>query len=526
MNAVLTIPALSILVGLWKENPWSIPWTFKSLSLFCIVVTDSWFAFIIISGLYEQVWLSSLLFGAEYIILAGGLLWFNKFIAVYKDGSEKKQEAPFPRRNDGRIRYLQVSVAIVIVGGVVSYGLMGSMTTGSAQYITPADAQVGDTLTVGALLPLSGALASYGQEAEVALKIAAGDANAQLAGAGSAKRVSLVIEDTRTDPGVALEKMQAMAAEGIRIVIGPVTSAEVAAVKQFADESGVLVVSIGSTAPDLAIPGDNVLRLVPDDTRQAEVLARQMWDDGVRVVVPMWRADVFGNNLHRLLEEDFTELGGTVVDGVAYEPLVGDFSSSLHRINFIIWEQNLRLLAEKVGEVGELHGADSVGVYVVAFDEIVPILIQADRHPELAAARWYGSDGSAQVGGVVRNADAAEFAITTNFMNPIYGVEETDEFRELEDRIAGEIGREPRSYAEATYDALRVAVMALDGDPVSPRDEFVRVAGSYAGATGNTELNEAGDRKSGSYDFWAVREGHGGGHDSYEWASVATFAIE
>ncbi|MEP0825248.1 MAG: hypothetical protein HRF40_07170, partial [Nitrososphaera sp.] len=26
MNAVLVVPALSILVGLWKENPWSIPW--------------------------------------------------------------------------------------------------------------------------------------------------------------------------------------------------------------------------------------------------------------------------------------------------------------------------------------------------------------------------------------------------------------------------------------------------------------------------------------------------------------------
>jgi hypothetical protein len=84
MNALLTVPALPILLGLWKERPWSIPWTFKSLSLFCIVITDSWFAFIILSGLYEQVWLSSMFFGAEYLILAGGLLWFNKFLATYK----------------------------------------------------------------------------------------------------------------------------------------------------------------------------------------------------------------------------------------------------------------------------------------------------------------------------------------------------------------------------------------------------------------------------------------------------------
>ena len=526
MNAVLVIPALSILVGLWKENPWSIPWTFKSLSLFCIVVTDSWFAFIIISGLYDQVWVASLLFGAEYIILAGGLLWFNKFLNVYKGHAhEKVQAAPFPRRNPGPVRYLQVTVAIALVGGIISYGFASSMVTSSAQYITPADAQLSTTFTIGALLPLTGALSSFGEEAEVVLKMAVKDVNKELAASGSDTRIALVIEDTKTDPAVALEKLQALASDGIQIVIGPVTSAEVAAVKQYANDNDVLVVSIGSTAPDLAIPNDNVIRLVPDDTQQARALARQMWDDGVRVVVPMWRADVFGNNLQLLMTENFRRLGGTVVDGVGYEPLVGDFSASLHRINFIVWEQHLRSLSEKVGEATAQYGAERVGVYIVAFDEIVPILIQADRHPELEAVRWYGSDGSAQVKGVVRNAEAAEFAIRTNFLNPIYGVEETEVFRELEERIAEEIGREPRSYSEATYDALWVAALALERHESGPlRDSFVQTANSYVGVTGSTELNDAGDRKFGSYDFWAVREGHDA-HHPFEWASVGTSSV-
>ncbi|MEP0824393.1 MAG: penicillin-binding protein activator [Nitrososphaera sp.] len=470
--------------------------------------------------------MASLLFGAEYIILAGGLLWFNKFLNVYKGHAhEKVQAAPFPRRNPGPVRYIQATVAVVLVGGIISYGFASSMTTSSAQYITPADAQLSNTITVGALLPLTGALSSFGEEAEVALKIAVEDVNKDLASSGSDRRIALVIEDTRTDPAVALEKLQALTSDGIRIVIGPVTSAEVAAVRQYANDNDVLVVSIGSTAPDLAIPNDNVIRLVPDDTQQARVLARQMWDDGVRVVVPMWRTDVFGNNLNMLLTENFKRLGGTVIDGVGYEPLVGDFSSSLHRINFIVWEQHLRSLSEKVGQATAQYGHERVGVYIVAFDEIVPILIQADRHPELGAVRWYGSDGSAQVGGVVRNAEAAEFAIRTSFLNPIYGVEETRDFRELEERISEELGREPRSYAEATYDAMWLAALALEADDSgSLRDIFVHTANSYVGVTGSTELNAAGDRKSGSYDFWAVREDHGG-HHPFEWASVASSTI-
>lgn len=526
MNAVLTVPALPILVGLWREKPWSIPWIFKSLSLFCIVVTDSWFAFIILSGLYEQVWLSSMLFGAEYLIMAGGLLWFNKFLIAYKEhsngGSQAEHESPKAvfQSNSGRVRYLQVLVSAILIGGIVSYGFMASAATGTAELVLPAEGE--SPLMIGALLPLSGTLSSYGQEAKAALRIAVQDVNQHLAESGSVKRVGLVIEDTKTDPRIALERIKALDAQGIRIVLGPVTSAAVASVKPYADENRMLLVSIGSTAPDLSVPGDNLFRLIPDDTNQAKAVAKQMWDDGIRVVVPMWRTDIFGNNLHRLVEENFQELGGQVTDGVGYDPPVGDFSSSLHRINFIVWEQDLRSLETEVDKAVEQHGADHVGVYAVAFDEIAPIMIQAGRHPDLSDVRWYGSDGSAQNSGVVKNDAAAKFAVRSNFLNPIYGVEETEEFNKIEERIADDVGRVPRSYAEVTYDALWVAATTLDNydgqDADLLRSTFLQTANSYVGVTGSTELNDAGDRKSGSYDFWAVRQSDQG----FKWKNVGT----
>ncbi|MGG6460926.1 MAG: hypothetical protein ACM3JQ_05810 [Candidatus Eiseniibacteriota bacterium] len=47
--------------------------------------------------------------------------------------------------------------------------------------------------------------------------------------------------------------------------------------------------------------GNNVLRLVPDDTHQAQAVSQQMWSDGVRVIVPFWRTDVRNdsNNSYR-----------------------------------------------------------------------------------------------------------------------------------------------------------------------------------------------------------------------------------
>src|SRR5215210_141424 len=388
MNALLTIPALPIMLGLWKEKPWSIPWTFKSLSLFCIVITDSWFAFIILSGLYEQVWLSSMFFGAEYLILAGGLLWFNKFLANYKTHNHGTASANntstdhlkitngFHNKNNApnRIQYLHVLVAAILIGAILSYGFMTSVATESTKYFGPAEGE--NTILIGALLSLTGTSSSLGESTEASLRLAVDDVNNQLANSGSSSRVGLIIEDTKTDPAVALEKLMDLASKGIRIVIGPSTGAAVDAVKEYADEHGILIVSSSSTAASLAVPNDNVFRFVPDDTHQAEVLAKKMWDEGTRVVIPMWRADVFGNNHQSSLKESFEKLGGKALDGIGYDPPVGNFAASLHRINFIVWEQELRSLTSKVNDAVNQYGADKVGVYIVAFDEIVPIMIQ------------------------------------------------------------------------------------------------------------------------------------------------------
>jgi branched-chain amino acid transport system substrate-binding protein len=545
MNALLTIPALPILIGLWSERPWSIPWTFKSLSLFCIVITDSWFAIIILSGLYEQVWLSSMFFGAEYLILAGGLLWFNKFLAIYKNqgtaSATNTTSQDYSKITNGlgnrnntpnRIRYLQVLVAVILVGGILSYGFIASGATESTRYFGPVEGA--NTILIGALLPLTGTLSSFGESAEASLRLAVDDVNNQLAKSGSSSRVGLVIEDTKTDPNVAREKLMDLASKGIRIVIGPATSANVAAVKEYADENGILIVSSSSTAPSLAIPNDNVFRFVPDDTHQAEALAKKMWDEGTRVVIPIWRTDVFGNNLQSLLKEKFEKLGGKVVDGIGYDPPVGNFAASLHRINFIVWEQELRSLTQKVNDAVKQYGADKVGVYIVAFDEIVPIMIQANRHEALQSVRWYGSDGSVQHEGLIKNIEAAEFAVKTNFLSPIYGVEASDSFKELEERIVEEIDRVPRSYAEVIYDEFWVAALTLSNyngthkdDIGSLREAFINTTNSYIGVTGRTELNDAGDKKYGSYDFWAIRplSKDVNNKGSFEWTNVAAYPI-
>ena len=136
------------------------------------------------------------------------------------------------------------------------------------------------------------------------------DVNTNFSKSKSSLRYELVVQDTESDPTVSLEKLRLLAKEGIRIVIGPATSAELKATKDFADKNGLILISPSSTAPSLAKEGDNVFRFVPDDSHQAKAISKIMWDQGIRVVVPFWRNDVYGSELMRAVRANFQAMGG------------------------------------------------------------------------------------------------------------------------------------------------------------------------------------------------------------------------
>ncbi len=270
-----------------------------------------------------------------------------------------------------------------------------------------------DQLVVGALLSLTGPGRTLGQTSEAALQLAADDLNAQFSAAGSPTRVSLRIQDTGLDPSVALDRLTALAEEGVRIFIGPQSSSEIAALKSFADANDVVVLSQGSTAGSLSIPNDNVFRLVPDDAEEGAAMVELMREDGIATVVPLWREDAGNQGLHDAVERLFTEAGGTVTAGASYPPGTTDFTAPLAAVR-----------SEIEAAVAE-GGAATVAVYFAAFEEsAVGIFAAASADPVFSQVRWYGGDGMVQSSLVVADPDAAAFAAATEFRAPTYGLDD------------------------------------------------------------------------------------------------------
>jgi len=373
-------------------------------------------------------------------------------------------------------------------------------------------------IVMGALLSLTGDWSSGGESSQAALEIASNDVNAYLAEIGSGNNISIVIKDTQSDPAIALEKLKDMNEEGIKVVIGPLTSAEAEAIKSYADENGILLLSPSSTSPSLAITGDNLLRFSPNDSHQAEAIAKLMWEDGTRAVVPMWRSDIWGDGLVEAMTDNFQQLGGKVFDGIRYSSTNMDFTKELESLNSTVSQT-----------VAEYDNAMAVGVYLAAFGEAATILDQAsEQNAVFSTTRWYGSDGSALDKNLVENSKAAQFAEATGFPNALYGEEEeTEKYGLIAGQIQSKIDRHPDAYAVAAYDIAWVATLAqlsagATDDINALKSATVQTANSYFGATGWTMLNEAGDRDFWDYDFWAIK----GVDGNFQWQHVARYQTD
>jgi len=355
---------------------------------------------------------------------------------------------------------------------------------------------------LGGLPSLTGNWSSLGINSVCMMELARDDLNEYLKQHGSTKRIQLTIRDTQLQPELAVQQYRALVAQGVVSVIGPQSSAEVAALVDPVKKSGVPIISQGSTASSLALAGDRIYRMVPNDRHEAEALRALLRQHGVKTLVPAWRDDAGNRGLHDSLRSQFTLEGGVMFAGVKYSTDdQQDFTPVADALN------------RQLGEALAASGGDSskVGIYIAAFDEVVRLINAATEYPLLKTVRWYGSDGVANSEALRNDAVAAQYAVDVGYPNPNLGPPTIarDQWQPLVDRCLAKTGISPDAYSLAAYDATMVAGLNASYNKSAPRlsrhDILAETAKHYFGATGWTRLDEAGDRVDGDFDFWALR---------------------
>ena len=218
-------------------------------------------------------------------------------------------------------------------------------------------------------------------------------------------------------------------------------------------------------------------------------------------------------------KNSFEKLGGKFVDGVKYPPNIGQFAGSLHRINFMIWDQNLKNISKAISNATKyIDGPNpyqKIGVYLISYGELVPLFLQSPSHNDLAKVEWYGSEATAKNQRLLEHEKAAAFAAKTNFTTPALSYDTTDKKLQSLENVTSleQIDASDVNSYDAVWIAALAANISQNATFVDLKDSFNKIISSYSGLSGNIKLDKYGDRIA-NYDFWKLKEISSKG---YEW---------
>jgi len=194
---------------------------------------------------------------------------------------------------------------------VLALGLMLGLT------ITAVGAE---TIKIGALMALTGALGPYGPPIVNGAQLAVDQINA--AGGVLGKQLELVVRDTATSPDVGRDAASKLVElDKVSAVVGALSSGVTIACSSVTIPAEVVLISPASTDPAIPALDDNdyVFRTVVSDVVQGRVMARLALILDYKKVSVIYVNNSYGKGLADAFKENFEEYGGQVLTMVAYE---------------------------------------------------------------------------------------------------------------------------------------------------------------------------------------------------------------
>ena len=398
----------------------------------------------------------------------------------------------------GKLVGIAIVAIIIIIGVAYVIGGSDEGNESSEAPIQDSSELVGE-VNIGLILPLSGDLATHGEENWEGSKLGVVDFNKHLEEIDAPWTLKMTSEDSATSPVIALEKLSALNAKGIGIIVGPETSSNIRNIKGYSDSNNMLLVSCCSSAPALAIPNDSVYRLVPDDSNQGTALSKLIQHEGIEVLVPVWRGDTWGDGLSDATTSSFVQRGGITDEGIRYNPESPEFSASTS------------LLAEKIRGYVDEYGEDKVAIVFLGFAEILQFTQSASQHEVLDDVRWFGPGANTKEHKLIEDPIGLEFSTNIQFTTVQVAASKNPTYERVQAHLTETLGRTPNTFVHSSYDAVWIIGLAMletqSSDVSAIKAAIPGIAENYSGAIGPTKLNEAGDLAQADYEVWGIRGG-------------------
>ena len=186
--------------------------------------------------------------------------------------------------------------------------------------------------TIGCLLPLSGPYESFGRMALKGIELAMN----QFCSQGIQPAVKLIIKDTESDANKAAEAVKELFEEHVAAIIGPIFTAESAAL--VAQDKSIPIITI-TQKTNIADVGDYVFRNFFTPMMQVHTLVSYVIEKlGLGSFAILYPDDNYGTTFMNLFWDEVTAYGGKVVGVESYNIEHTDFADPIKKLVGLYYE--------------------------------------------------------------------------------------------------------------------------------------------------------------------------------------------
>jgi len=336
------------------------------------------------------------------------------------------------------------------------------------------------TVTLGAVLPLTGTSATVGKDQQRGIELAVAKINAGKGVLG--KRLAVAVEDSQGQTTATISAARKLVTTAkVPVVIGEYSSGNTIPLQQYLQQNSLVGINVGSSSIELRKTGSLQFSTIGLDDKVGEFSANTLFEKGYRKIAILAPNNAYGTGIARSVTDVFKKRGGGVAATALYTEGQPDYRQELKR----------------------LSGAG----------------------PDAYVVTTYGKDGATV------NAEMFEQGMTKKPVFDIYMTQDVPDSdpKAVEGRTGMDVkssvsGSDYESYYRRTYggafitsfsgfgyDAVQLAALAIDKagttDPKKIAAAIPEVARGYQGVTGPLAVGPDGQRLAQPYSLGTVRSG-------------------
>lgn len=332
-------------------------------------------------------------------------------------------------------------------------------------FLTGCNTQREEIIKIGVVLPLtSEGTTDQAQASQQAILLAVDEINAQ--GGINGKKVEAIFEDSQCQASKGVTGINKLInIDKVVFIIGDICDFVTGAIMPVAETNKVVLITPGSTSPDISEAGDYIFRFWFSEDELGGMVAEEVRSEGMDRLAIIYINNAWGTAQHDSVKRRFEEIGGRVVAEEVVDPGTADYRTVL-------------LKTEDKFPDSYYIGLHPDGL-VLTMKRMQELNI---NKPVFSHGGLIGSTQTLGLGG-----DLLEGIVAPFIYNP------RPEFR---DKFVERFGTEPGITADSSYDSVQAVVRIIKRTGKTDSDTIkngLYELQNYEGVSGKISVDKKGD---------------------------------